>query len=140
MKAQKRRETQEFESHDICEVFFRPRNSSPTIFARFSTPRNSSPTIFARFSTAVLEACAGPIQYTTFVLQRWIWRGGLSQKPAPALFSTTLVLQRRILKPKRAHRPCTVLLVYYKGRFRSQKKTQKNTRVQYYFCTTEEDF
>ena len=52
---------EEFESHDICEVFKTPefevheytrfsrsRNSSPTIFARFS--RNSSPTRFVRFS------------------------------------------------------------------------------------------
>ena len=45
----------EFESHDICEVFLRgwvstSRNSSPTLFARFS--RNSSPTIFAMVSTS----------------------------------------------------------------------------------------
>ena len=63
----------EFESHDMCEVFLRgwvstSRNSSPTLFARFSrnssptifamvsTSRNSSPTIFARFSCEVLDA------------------------------------------------------------------------------------
>ena len=45
----------EFEFHDICEVFLRgwvstSRNSSPTLFARFS--RNSSPTIFAMVSTS----------------------------------------------------------------------------------------
>ena len=32
--------------------FWTHRNSSPTIFARFSMPRNSSPTIFARVSTS----------------------------------------------------------------------------------------
>ena len=37
--------------------FWTHRNSSPTIFARFSMPRNSSPTIFARVSTS-RNSCA----------------------------------------------------------------------------------
>ena len=71
-----------------------PRNSSPTIFARFSRPRNSShpefeshdiarvstsrnssPTTFARFSTAVLEARAGPIQYYLWTTETDLERG-----------------------------------------------------------------